>query len=77
LLGLWTYATTGHRLVDRELAPDLIRRVRGGMFFAPPVYLAAIGLAYINVWISILVCAALQIYYMLPGHIDRHVRNDS
>ena len=74
LLWMWTYATSGHRLVSDDLAPSLISHVRGQMLLAPPVYLTAIGLAYVNIPISILTFTGLQFYYMLPGHIDRHLK---
>jgi TMEM175 potassium channel family protein len=74
LLCLWSYATGDHRLVDPELAPSLIKRVRGQMLLAPPVYLTAIVLAYVNIWLSFLVFAALQVHYMRPGQIDRHMQ---
>lgn len=74
LLCLWSYATTNHRLVDPDLAPALIGRVRGQMLLAPPVYLAAIALAYVNIWLSFLAFAALQLHYMRPGQIDRHMK---
>jgi uncharacterized membrane protein len=74
LLALWTYATTNHRLVDPELSPALIKRVKGQMWLAPPIYLAAIGLAYVNLWMSFLLFAALQVHYMRPGQIDRHAK---
>ena len=74
LLLLWTYATTDHRLVDPELPPALIKRVKGQMWLAPPIYLVAIGLAYVDLWMSFLLFAALQVHYMRPGQIDRHAK---
>ena len=74
LLLLWTYATTNHRLVDPELPPALIKRVKGQMWLAPPVYLVAIAFAYVNLWLSFLLFAALQVHYMRPGQIDRHAK---
>jgi uncharacterized membrane protein len=74
LLWMWTYATADHLLVDPELAPSLIKRVRGQMLLAPPVYLTAMALAYVNVWLSFLIFAGLQVHYMLPGQIDRHLK---
>jgi len=74
LVLLWNYATANHRLVDSELPEPLIKRVRGQMLLAPPIYLAAIALAYVNIWISFLLFAALQVHYMRPGQIDRHAK---
>jgi uncharacterized membrane protein len=74
LLLLWTYATTDHRLVDPAMPQTLIKRVKGQMWLAPPVYVAALLLAYVNIWLSFLVFAALQIHYMRPGQIDRHTK---
>ena len=71
---MWSYATTDHRLVDPDLPPALIKRVKGQMWLAPPVYVLAIGMAYVNLWISFLIFAALQIHYMRPGQIDRHAK---
>jgi uncharacterized membrane protein len=74
LLLVWNYATKDHKHVSPEMPPALIKRVRGQMLLAPPVYLAASALAYVNIWLSFLVFAALQIHYMRPGQIDRHTK---
>jgi uncharacterized membrane protein len=77
LVLLWNYATKDHKHVDPDMPPALIKRVRGQMLLAPPVYLAASALAYVNIWLSFLLFAALQVHYMRPGQIDRHTKKSA
>ena len=77
LVLLWNYATKDHKHVDSDMPPALIKRVRGQMLLAPPVYLVASALAYVNIWLSFLLFAALQVHYMRPGQIDRHTKKSA
>jgi uncharacterized membrane protein len=69
---LWWYATSGHRLVDREIDPHLVRRATHRNLAAPLLYLLAIGASFLSVQISLIVFILVPLYYIFPGRIDRH-----
>ncbi len=68
----WRYATTGHRLVGRDLEPEVIRRGRRRMLGAAAVYCCAALLALANPMLSIIMYAVIPLYFILPSRIDRH-----
>lgn len=63
---LWHYAAHGGRLLarghDRAMAASITRQYR----FGPLLYLAALGFAFVNVALSVGLCAALAIFFALP-----------
>jgi uncharacterized membrane protein len=53
--GIWEYAARGHRLVDRELSQDLIRKMSIRNFITPITFaisgiLVLINVAFVAVW---------------------------
>lgn len=64
---LWHYAARDHRLLarnhDRENVAAISRQYRYG----PLLYLIAFLLAFVSVWASVGMCAALAIFFALPG----------
>jgi uncharacterized membrane protein len=48
IIALWEYATHQHRLVEKDLAADIIRHRLERYAIAPVVFLIAIGLSYLN-----------------------------
>jgi uncharacterized membrane protein len=72
LLGHWSYATRGRRLVDASLDQAVVRalgsRIVGGML----VYGAGLLLAFVSPRASFVTYAAMPLLYLLPGRIDRH-----
>jgi uncharacterized membrane protein len=61
---IWTYATTKHRLVPKDLDPDQIRggKIMGYVYFA--VLLAAIGLSFVSPLISAIIYGALVVAFI-------------
>lgn len=69
---LWWYATSGYRLVDREIDPRLVQRATRRNLTAPLIYLLAIGISVVSVPASLVLFLLVPVYYILPGRIDRH-----
>ncbi len=69
--GLWRYATRHHRLVDPNLSDRVIRLVKKIISVAPVIYLAAIGLSFINPRLSLIMFVITPLLYIVPGPIDR------
>lgn len=68
---LWWYATSHYRLVDRDIDPRLVTRATHRNLMAPSIYLLAIALSFLNVFISLAIFAIVPLLYILPGHIDQ------
>ncbi len=68
----WWYATTNHRLTDPDLDLVFVRlfknRIQLGLFFL----LISIAISLVSTRLSLLVFAAIAIFYILPGHVDRY-----
>lgn len=71
----WSYATSGHRLIDKTVKPELIRSVSHVILMGPAVYLVAIVLAFVNTWISIILFLLVNLLYILPGSVHMHLRH--
>jgi uncharacterized membrane protein len=69
---LWWYATSGYRLVDRDIDPRLVQKATRRNVTAPLIYLLAIGISFLSVQLSLIVIVLLPVYYILPGRIDWH-----
>ena len=69
----WWYATRNHRLVDADLDPHVVRLATTRILMAPVIYVAAIGLSFLNTAVSIGIYILVPMLYILPGHIDRHL----
>ena len=72
------YATSQHRLVDKDLDPQLIRAARRRNLTGPVIYLLGIAISFIPFNLSgissVQVCLALYVLvpvlYILPGRVD-------
>jgi uncharacterized membrane protein len=72
LQALWWYATSGYRLVDRNIDPRLVQRATRRNLTAPLFYLLAIGISLFSVPASLVLFFLVPLYYIFPGRIDRH-----
>jgi uncharacterized membrane protein len=72
LQSLWWYATSGYRLVDRNIDPRLVQRATRRNLTAPLIYLLAIGISLFSVPASLVLFLLVPLYYIFPGRIDRH-----
>lgn len=69
---LWWYVTSGYRLVDREIDPQLVQQATRRNLMAPLIYLLAIGISFRSVQISLIIVFLVPALYIFPGRIDRH-----
>jgi uncharacterized membrane protein len=69
--GLWLWASTGQRLLARDVDPAEVNRITFQYRFGPLLYLAAFGLAFLNPWLSIALNAALAVFFAFTGQITR------
>ncbi len=68
----WWYATRGHRLVGRDLEPEMVRKGTQRILTGAVVYSCAVLFALINPTISVILYAVIPIFYILPSHLDHH-----
>lgn len=69
---LWWYATSGYRLVEREIDPQLVQRATRRNVIGPLIYLLAIGISFLSVQASLIFFILVPMYYIFPGRIDQH-----
>jgi uncharacterized membrane protein len=72
LQALWWYATSGCRLVDRNIDPHLVQRATRRNLTGPLIYSLAIGISLFSVQASLVLFFLVPLYYIFPGRIDRH-----
>jgi uncharacterized membrane protein len=64
---VWSYAAgRGHLLVP-GVDPNLVARTNRSYLLGPLVYGAAAAIAPLNAFVSLSICAALAVYWLLPG----------
>lgn len=68
---LWRYASQHERLLARDYDRAAAAGISAQYRFGPLMYLAALGLAFLNAAASVLVCAALAIFFALPGLVQK------
>jgi uncharacterized membrane protein len=68
---LWWYATSGYRLVDRDIDPRLVQLATRRNLIAPLIYLLAIGISFFSAQTSLVFFILVPVYYIFPGRIDR------
>lgn len=73
LLGSWTYATHGHRLVAPSLPSSAIDALRVRIVIGLVGYGIGFGLSFFAPSASIAVYAIMPLLYLVPSRIDRHV----
>lgn len=72
LYAQWWYVTAGHRLVDPDTDPRLVNLAKHRILMGPAILLLAIGASFISPILSIVICAVVPAFYILPGSVDRH-----
>jgi uncharacterized membrane protein len=68
---VWSYATHRHRLVEPEIDPNFVRRVKVRILLSPAACVVAIGASFVNVRWSMLLYLLVLAFYIVPGRIDR------
>ena len=71
LLAVWIYASRHHRLIHPKLDPKFIRLGKWYILGGPFVYLLAIGLSFVSIYVSLAILIITPILYLLPSPIDR------
>ncbi len=70
LQGLWRYAVHRRRLVDRDLDIQIVREVSRKNMVVPIIYMIAIGMAFINVPLSIGLLILGPAVFLLPSRVS-------
>ena len=73
LLLHWYYATSGLRLVDKDMDVNIVNAATRRILVAPVIYLLAIAISFLDTGISIALYAVSVILHILPGRLDRYL----
>jgi uncharacterized membrane protein len=63
---LWLYASRGRRLIDEHVSDERLRTRTRRYLPGPLMYGIAIGLAFVNPWISLALYGAYAVFWLLP-----------
>ncbi len=69
---IWWYATKNHRLVDPDIDQHVVSSAKRRILAGPAINAVAIGFAFLNPIISVILYIAELAFFILPGHIDVH-----
>lgn len=67
LQGLWTYATTGHRLVDKELEAHTIRLGTVRLLAVPVIGAISMAISLLSIPVGMAIYVAALVVYSWPG----------
>jgi len=75
LLGyvIWWYMTGNRGLVDQELDPELVRKIRFWLMGGPAGTLVAVGLSFVSTFLSLLVYLVVPVIYIFLNPVDRYL----
>jgi uncharacterized membrane protein len=68
---LWRYAASRGRLLARNYDPVAVAAITRQYRFGPLFYVAAFGLAFLNVAVSVGLCFALAVFFAVPERSAR------
>jgi uncharacterized membrane protein len=71
---IWWHAAHHRRLVSQDLSSEAVANGFKRLLVGPIIYVAAIILSFVSVWLSLAAYVIALIFYILPGRIDRHWR---
>ncbi len=77
LYAVWWYATTHHRLVEKDLDPHVVSLAKRRTLIGPAVSLVGIGFSFLDTRISLVLYLLLIPFFIRPSHIDIHFRGGS
>jgi uncharacterized membrane protein len=77
LYAVWWYATSQHRLVEKDLDPHIVRLAKRRIIVGPVVSLLGIGFSFLDTRISLVLYLLLIPFFIRPSHIDIHFRGGS
>jgi uncharacterized membrane protein len=70
----WRYATNHYRLVDKNLDPNIIRRLPRRVLIGILAYLVAMGVSFINIQYGVFLFTLIVIPAILPNRIVYGIR---
>jgi len=68
---LWRHAARGHRLLDRDLSPHVVRTLTRRYLLGPLLYGVAFLLSFANGAAAFAVCVLLAVLFVVPGFAHR------
>lgn len=71
LLSMWRYATTNHRLVDKNVPREVVVSMSRRIALTPLVCLVAIGLSFVNVLLGKFVFLLIPVFYFSHRTVDQ------
>lgn len=71
LLGMWLYAVWDYRLVDPEISPIVVRSMTRRLAIAPSLSFLAIGVTFLNIWVSKFILLLIPFFYLSHRIVDR------
>ncbi len=77
LYAVWWYATSQHRLVEKDLDPHVVSLAKRRIIVGPVVSLLGIGFSFLDTRISLVLYLLLIPFFIRPSHIDIHFRGGS
>lgn len=77
LYSVWWYATSQHRLVEKDLDPHIVTLARNRTLIGPVVSIIGISLSFVDTRISLILYLLLIPFFIRPSHIDIHFRGGS
>jgi uncharacterized membrane protein len=77
LYAVWWYATSRHRLVEKNLDPHIVGLAKRRIIVGPVVSLLGIGFSFLDTRISLVLYLLLIPFFIRPSHIDIHFRGGS
>ena len=72
LYSQWWYATANRHLIDADLDPAFTKLVGNRILFGCLLLLLSIAMSLISTRLSLLVFAAIAVFYIIPGRVDRY-----
>jgi uncharacterized membrane protein len=72
LVAIWRYSTTHHRLVDRNLDPEIIRLENKRLLICTPFIVVAFALSPVSIYLSHAALVSVGFYLLLYSPLDIH-----
>jgi len=70
LLTLWLYATSGHRLIAPDIAPEIVTSMTLRICIAPILSAVAIAGSFVDVWVGKALFLAIPVFYLSHHLVD-------
>ena len=77
LYAVWWYATSQHRLVEKDLDPHIVSLAKRRTIIGPIVSVLGIGFSFLDTRVSLVLYLLLIPFFIRPSHIDIHFRGGS